>query len=128
MENIFFLNSLLTVLGTVILFSEENFGIFEIIHIPIVLISIIGLFGYVFSKIIYKRSFWFYIFCLNLVFAFLEPFLNESLFAHDPDFTAAENKIINTISYLVSILIMLPGYIGLLLYGLPSNKLWKIKE
>ena len=77
---------------------------------------------------IYKRLFWFYIFCLNHVFAFLEPFVRESLFAHDPDFTAAENKIINTISYLVSILILLQGYIGVLSYGLPSNKLWKIRE
>ena len=124
----FFFIVCVTVLGTVFLFSEENFGVFEIILIPIVIISMIGLFGYVFSKIIYKRSFWFYIFWLNLVFAFLEPFLSESLFAHDPDFTDAENKIINIISYLVSILIMLPAYIGLLLYGLPSNRLWKIKE
>ena len=53
----FFFIVCVTVLGTVFLFSEENFGVFEIILIPIVIISMIGLFGYVFSKKIYKRSF-----------------------------------------------------------------------
>ena len=66
----------LTALGTGFIFSEENFGIIEIIDIPMTLISTIGLYGYVFSKRIHKQSLWFSFFWVYLVFSFVNPFLS----------------------------------------------------
>ena len=40
--------------------NDENFGIIDFIDILMMLIWAIGLFGYVFSKRIYKQSFWIY--------------------------------------------------------------------
>lgn len=116
----------LNVLGVGILFSEENFGIIEIIDLPMTLISIIGLYGYVFSKRIHKQSFWFSFFLVYLVFSFVYPFLSEIEFlAHDPELSDAENKFFNIFVIVTMIPLILPAYIGLLLYALPSNKLWK---
>ena len=116
----------LNVLGVEILFSEENFGIIEIIDLPMTLISIIGLYGYVFSKRIHKQSFWFSFFWVYLVFSFVYPFLSEIEFlADDPELSDAENKFLNIFVIVTMIPLILPAYIGLLLYALPSNKLWK---
>ena len=116
----------LNVLGVGILFSEENFGIIEIIDIPMTLISTIGLYGYVFSKRIHKQSFWFSFFWVYLVFGFVNPFLSEIEFlADDPELSDAENKFVNIFTIVTMIPLILPAYIGLLLYALPSNKLWK---
>ena len=116
----------LNVLGVGILFSEENFGIIEIIDLPMTLISIIGLYGYVFSKRIHKQSFWFSFFWVYLVFSFVYLFLSEIEFlADDPELSDAENKFLNIFVIVTMIPLILPAYIGLLLYALPSNKLWK---
>ena len=116
----------LNVLGVGILFSEENFGIIEIIDLPMTLISIIGLYGYVFSKRIHKQSFWFSFFWVYLVFSFVYPFLSEIEFlADDPELSDAENKFLNIFVIVTMIPLILPAYIGLLLYALPSNKLWQ---
>ena len=116
----------LTALGAGFIFSEENFGIIEIIDIPMTLISTIGLYGYVFSKRIHKQSFWFSFFWVYLVFSFVYPFLSEIEFlADDPELSDAENKFLNIFVIVTMIPLILPAYIGLLLYALPSNKLWK---
>ncbi len=116
----------LFVLGVGLTFSEENFGIIEIIDIPMTLISTIGLYGYVFSKRIHKQSFWFSFFWVYLVFSFVNPFLSEIGFlADDPELSDAENKFVNILTIVTMIPLILPAYIGLLLYALPSNKLWK---
>ena len=106
--------------------SHENSGLIEIIDIPMTLIATIGLFGYVFSKRIYKQSFWIYFFGIYLAFCLVHPFLSEIEFVpDDPELSATENKFINIFALVFGILFSLPSYIGLLLYGLPSNKLWK---
>lgn len=73
----FVLLVMLTVLGIGITLSEGNFGVYEIIDIPMTLIATIGLFGYVFSKRIYKQSFWFCFFWVCLAFHLAYPFLSE---------------------------------------------------
>ena len=111
--------------------SHENSGLIEIIDIPMGLIATIGLFGYVFSKRIYKQSFWICFFGVYLAYSLVSPFLSEIEFStpDDPELSAAENKFINTFSMIFSFVLIiplfLPSYIGLLLYALPSNKLWK---
>jgi len=121
----------LIVWGTNESLIDENSGLIEIIEIPMVLIATIGLFGYVFSKRIYKQSFWFTFFWVYLIFSLVSPFLSEIEFStpDDPELSAAENKFINTFSmilaFVLNIPLILPSYIGLLLYALPSNKLWE---
>ena len=111
--------------------SHENSWLIEIIDIPMTLIATIGLFGYVFSKRIYKQSFWICFFWIFLAYSLVSPFLSEIEFSppDDPELSAAENKFINTFSMIFSFVLIiplfLPSYIGLLLYALPSNKLWK---
>jgi|TARA_B100000959_G_C14634329_1_gene481605 hypothetical protein len=121
----------LIVWGTNESLIDENSGLIEIIEIPMVLIATIGLFGYVFSKRIYKQSFWFTFFWVYLIFSLVSPFLSEIEFStpDDPELSAAENKFINTFSMILAFVLIipliLPSYIGLLLYALPSNKLWE---
>ena len=43
----------------------------------------------------------------------------------DPELTEMENKYIDLFANILTYILMTPAYIGLLLYGLPSNKLWK---
>ena len=121
----------LIVWGTNESLIDENSGLIEIIEIPMLLIATIGLFGYVFSKRIYKQSFWICFFWIFLAYSLVSPFLSEIEFSppDDPELSAAENKFINTFSMIFSfaliIPLFLPWFIGLLLYALPSNKLWK---
>ena len=121
----------LIVWGTNESLIDENSGLIEIIEIPMVLIATIGLFGYVFSKRIYKQSFWICFFWILLAYSLVSPFLSEIEFSppDDPELSAAENKFINTFSMIFSFVLIiplfLPWFIGLLLYALPSNKLWK---
>ena len=106
--------------------KDENFGIIDFIDVLMMLIGAIGLFGYVFSKRIYKQSFWIYFFGIYLAFCLVHSFLSEIEFVpDDPELSATENKFINIFALVFGILFSLPSYIGLLLYGLPSNKLWK---
>jgi hypothetical protein len=44
----------------------------------------------------------------------------------DPELTEMENKYIDLFAIILTYILMTPAYIGLLLYGLPSNKLWKV--
>jgi len=111
--------------------SHENSGLIEIIDIPMTLIATIGLFGYIFSKRIYKQSFWICFFWILLAYSSVSPFLSEIEFSppDDPELSAPENKFINNLSMIFSFALIiplcLPWFIGLLLYALPSNKLWK---
>ena len=122
----FWLLVCLIYLGTKLTFSEENLAVIEVIDIFMTVIATIGLYGYVFSKRIHKQSFWFSFFWVYLVFSFVYPFLSEIEFlADDPELSDAENKFLNIFVIVTMIPLILPAYIGLLLYALPSNKLWK---
>jgi len=113
----------------------RGLGLIKFIDIPMTLIATIGLFGYVFNKRIYKQSFWicFFGFYLanNLVTPLETPvieavprFISEFL-DYDPELSDTGNKIgaISGVVFLNTLL--LPTHIALLLYALPSNKLWK---
>lgn len=107
---------------------DENSGLVEIIDVPMTLIATIGLFGYVFSKRIYKQSFWICFFWIFLAYSLISPFLSEIEFSppDDPEWSAAEiNTFSMILGFVLIIPLILPSYIGLLLYALPSNKLWE---
>ena len=98
--------------------------IWDIVNIPIMIIAIIGLYGYVFSKNFYKQYFWlcFFVFLIiwdavYFIFVGIPP---------DPELTEMENKYIDLFAIILTYILVTPAYIGLLFYGLPSNKLWKV--
>ena len=107
---------------------DENLRLMEIIDTAMTLPATIGLFGYVFSKRIYKQSFWICFFWIFLAYSLVSPFLSEVEFSppDDPEWSAAEiNTFSMILGFVLIIPLILPSYIGLLLYALPSNKLWE---
>jgi hypothetical protein len=122
----FFTITSITILGIVGWMSDENFGLTEIVYIPMVLIGTIGLYGYVFSKRIYKQSFWLYFLVFYLIFGVAYFFItNIETFPEIPEISHSANNIMVMFGIVITIILSLPAYIGLLLYALPSNKLWK---
>ena len=103
----------LIVWGTNESLIDENSGLVEIIDVPMTLIATIGLFGYVFSKRIYKQWFW---------ICFFGVYSSYSFFSF---FKANEVNLYPLFTVIFAITLTLPAYIALLLYALPSNKLWK---
>jgi len=108
----------LTALGSIEILSNEASGIAEAIYYPIFIIGTIGLYGYVFSKKILHRSFWLYFIAIYLAATFAYFFIT------DIDQCAGMTKEMCFYAHIISWAISLPGYIGILLYGLPSNNLW----
>jgi len=89
-ENLFCFILCLDLLGGCLSFSEENFGVYEIVQIPNTLIAAIGLFGYAFSRRLYKQTFWF-----SLFFDLAAPFLSGiEAFVNDPSLSDTENIIL----------------------------------
>ena len=98
--------------------------IWGIVNIPIMIIATIGLYGYVFSKNFYKQYFWLCFFVFLIIWDAVY-FIVVGL-PPDPELTEMENKYIDLFAIILTYILMTPAYIGLLLYGLPSNKLWKV--
>ena len=122
----FFIITALTLFGFMEMVSYEGFGIAEIIYILTSAIGTIGLYGYVFSKRLFKRSFWLYFLAVFLIFNIAYPFITDAvIFPEMEDLSPAENKIVTLFAIIVSFVVSFPGFVGLVLYGLPSNKLWK---
>ena len=110
-----------TLLEFIAVFVETR--IWDIVNIPIMIIATIGLYGYVFSKNFYKQYFWL-CFCVFLIIwdAVVIFVIGMPL---TPELTEIERQYLYLFSIAFSYILLTPGYIGLLLYGLPSNKLWK---
>ena len=97
--------------------------IWDIVNIPIMIMATIGLYGYVFSKNFYKQYFWLCFFVFLIIWDAVY-FIVVGL-PPDPELTEMENKYIDLFAIILTYILMTPAYIGLLFYGLPSNKLWK---
>ena len=97
--------------------------IWDIVNIPIMIMATIGLYGYVFSKNFYKQYFWLCFFVFLIIWDAM--YLIVVGMPPDPELTEMENKYIDLFAIILHYILMTPAYIGLLLYGLPSNKLWK---
>jgi len=108
----------LTALGFTEIFFNEAAGITEAIYYPLSVVGLIGLYGYVFSKKILHRTFWLYFIAIYLAATIAYYFVTD--IDMSAGMTPEEYIYVNIFSWLIS----LPGYIGILLYGLPSNKLW----
>ena len=98
--------------------------IWDIVNIPIMIMATIGLYGYVFSKNFYKQYFWLCFFVFLIIWDAMY-FIVVGI-PPDPELTEMENKYIDLFAIILTYILMTPAYIGLLLYGLPSNKLWKV--
>ena len=98
--------------------------IWDIVNIPIMIMATIGLYGYVFSKNFYKQYFWLCFFVFLIIWDAMY-FIVVGI-PPDPELTEMENKFINLFAIILTYILVTPAYIGLLFYGLPSNKLWKV--
>jgi len=96
---------------------DENLRLMEIIDTAMTLPATIGLFGYVFSKRIYKQWFWICFFGVYSSYSFIVE-VKHLLYA-------LEVSQFQLFTVIFAITLTLPAYIALLLYALPSNKLWK---
>ena len=122
----FFIFTGLALLSFMEMVSYENFGIAEIIAMLIGIIGTIGFYGYVFSKRLFKRSFWLYFLAIYIIFDIAYFFITDAvIFPEIEELSPAENKFVSLITIIFTFVISFPSYVGLLLYGLPSNKLWK---
>jgi len=117
-KNYFYLLVAITVLGFIEILFNEAAGITEAIYYPLSIIGLIGLYGYVFSKKILHRSFWLYFIAIYLAATIAYYFVTD--IDMSAGMTPEEYIFVNIFSWAIS----LPGYIGIMLYGLPSNKLW----
>ena len=125
----FFIITGLILLGFLSWIGDEKFGIAEIVAILSSSVGTIGLYGFVFSKRIFKQSFWLYFLAAYLISDVSYFFITEiEIVPEIPEISPAENKIVRMLTIIITFILSLPSYVGLLLYGLPSNKLWKIKE
>ncbi len=98
--------------------TDDSAGITEVIYFPIHTIGIIGLYGYAFSKKVFRRTFWLY---------FIAIYLSANIayyFFTDLDLSAGMTPEMYLYVTIISWVIVLPAHFGVLLYGLPSNKLW----
>tara|TARA_B100000809_G_C14870169_1_gene435237 strand:+ start:161 stop:613 length:453 start_codon:yes stop_codon:yes gene_type:complete len=98
--------------------------IWDIVNIPIMIMATIGLYGYVFSKNFYKQYFWLCFFVFLIIWDAMY-FIVVGI-PPDPELTEMENKYIDLFAIILTYILVTPAYIGLLFYGLPSNKLWKV--
>ena len=98
--------------------------IWDIVNIPIMIMATIGLYGYVFSKNFYKQYFWLCFFVFLIIWDAVY-FIVVGI-PQDPELTEMENKYIDLFAIALNYILVTPAYIGLLFYGLPSNKLWKV--
>ena len=122
----FFIYAILCLFGVMEMVGYEGFGVAEIISILTASIGSIGLYGYVFSKRIFNRSFWLYFLAVYTIFNIAYFFITDAvIFPEFEELSPAENKFLILSSIIFTIVISFPSYVGLLLYGIPSNKLWK---
>ena len=105
------------------IFESIETTIWDIVNIPIMIMATIGLYGYVFSKNFYKQYFWLCFFVFLIIWDAM--YLIVVGIPPDPELTEMENKYIDLFAIILTYILMTPAYIGLLFYGLPSNKLWK---
>ena len=105
------------------IFESIETTIWDIVNIPIMIMATIGLYGYVFSKNFYKQYFWLCFFVFLIIWDAVY-FIVVGV-PSDPELTEIENKYIGLFAIAFTYILMTPAYIGLLFYGLPSNKLWK---
>ena len=125
----FFIITGLILLGFLSWIGDEKFGIAEIVAILTWPVGTIGLYGFVFSKRIFKQSFWLYFLAAYLISDVSYFFITEiEIVPEIPEISPAENKIVRMLTIIITFILSLPSYVGLLLYGLPSNKLWQIKR
>ncbi len=98
--------------------TSEGSGWPEILSLVSFVIGTIGLFGYVFSKAIWNRTFWLVVAILSPIWGGLYFFVTQ--IDQSAGLSPQEVLIVNITGWIVSI----PAYLGLLLYGLPGNRLW----
>ena len=99
-------------------FTDGTAGIIEYIHIPIFMAQTIGLYGYVFSKKFLNNKVWIVVILITIIDTIYYEFFGETILT--AGVSEEENLYVLAVAYVISV----PAYIGLILYALPSNKIW----
>jgi hypothetical protein len=96
----------------------------DYLNIVASLVSITGLFGYAFKKRIFRQDFWVYWF-LVLVFWDLIYNLSLSYIINTPEYLdGLHNLYFFWVTILLPIIIRIPLYISIFLYGYRSKLIW----
>ncbi|MDB4609585.1 hypothetical protein OAH46_00685 [Verrucomicrobia bacterium] len=122
----FFIFASMVLFGFMSWVSDENFGIAEIISILTTSIGTIGLYGYVFSKRLFKQSFWLCFLAPYIILNIAYFFITDIDFAPEiKELSPKENQFVIILSLIFTFVVSFPSYVGLLLYSIRSNKLWE---
>jgi hypothetical protein len=113
----------------VIFFVWSYIGIFsdrvtayDYLDIPFTVISMTGLYGYVFKKCFLYSGFWKMFLFIIIIWDFLYNYYSASKV--DLSEVGEAAPILLVIAVLVGLCIILPAYIALYLYGFRSKDLW----
>jgi len=99
--------------------SSEGTGIAEYINLVFLVAATIGLFGFTFLKRILFPKFWLIFLVVYVVFGFVYLFITNV----DLKMGMSDGLFYGTIAF--EVLISLPGYYALYVYGKNNNPIWK---
>ncbi len=89
------------------------------VYLPILGISIAGLFGYAYKKTIGERPFWRRFFVFLIIVDIIDTFHEYNIGTFDPEVMWRPE-----ITFSILIALAIPYYLALYLYGYKSEKLW----
>ena len=119
---IYFFPSALAHLPYLYLLADPAAGLTDYIDAALSLIALVGLFGFVFVRPIYKPRFWLSVLVVLVVWElFLYPALSDYNTDLMKDFSGIESIFLKTFEWLI----MLPWLYALYLYGKPCNPAWQ---
>lgn len=114
----FYIITLLSLIGMISYLVSDGAGFVDYIEALILLVSTIGLFGFVFNKKILFPGFWFSVLIINFLFGFAYEFLSNV------DMRQGMSDFEYYIAYAVGVVICLPSYWALYSYSKATNQPW----
>jgi hypothetical protein len=102
-------------------FSHNS--VYDLIDVPISIITLVGLYGYSFKKRILLRRFWAYWLFITVVWRFSYTFFFSLTFIYT-HFFDIRAFFVFFVFFLIPIIIRIPLYIALYLYAFRSKDLW----
>jgi len=114
----FFIIVALTVFGYLSLFSSPGAGYTEYLSAAVSIVSLLGLFGYVFCRTILRPGFWLAVLVVSLVYGVAYEHLTGI------DLSAGMDDDTYLLTQIFSWTFSIPFYIALFLYSRPANPIW----
>lgn len=118
----FFVITLVSLLGSLSFLLDANAGPVEYVSLVAVMVATAGLYGYAFSKPVYKPSFW---------WKFLVVYLGFNVayyFATDIDLRMGMTDEEMIISNIIGLIVTFPAYYALYAYSKADGLAWRVTE